>query len=692
MMQISFAWGQNSIDIKGYTTGQLKKFGKNADRLGDVYTAVDFYEEYCKRKPGDDETNYRLAELLFISRDYTKAEKTFSKVYKDKPETYPQALYYQGLSLKSQGKYTEAKEILAKFQRKLKLVKDGSITSSQLREDIAGCEIADSLVNHPQKIKIEPMGRSVNSPHVDLSPIPVNDSLFYYASLRSDSSYFFERDDSTRAIPSRQFYVAKKSGNDWNGGKLMPGPFNIPGVETGNGAFSRDGNRFYFTRGSRDFQGKMICAIYVSHHLGVNKWSEPEKLNSLVNDPNYTSTQPTVGYTARAGYEVVYFVSDRPNGKGGMDIWYTIYDPRKKEYLAPKNAGNKINTSRDEITPFYDLKTRTLYYSSNGHINMGGFDVFKSLGELRKWYPSVIIGSPVNSSYDDLYFTIGQNREDGLLVSNRPGMNSLRNPSCCDDIYQYRWTEFIHLAVSGNIYPAEKGKINKDMDQSQLMAMKDKIKPMKGAILSLYMIDKKTKEKIFMDRDTTKEDGFYKFDLLPDCDYKFEMEGFQYFNEQVNLSTDGINFTYTIEMPPIWVNVIPDKPMVLSNVYYEFEKSDLSQLAKKSIDTSLLELMRNADDIIVEISSHTDSVGTYEFNKKLSQERADNVVNYLISKGIARKRLVAKGYGPDRPIAPNSNPDGSDNPAGREKNRRTEFRIIGTLSSMSEIDSDEISE
>jgi len=206
------------------------------------------------------------------------------------------------------------------------------------------------------------------------------------------------------------------------------------------------------------------------------------------------------------------------------------------------------------------------------------------------------------------------------------------------------------------------------------------------------MIDKKTKEKIFMDRDTTKEDGFYKFDLLPDCDYKFEMEGFQYFNEQVNLSTDGINFTYTIEMPPIWVNVIPDKPMVLSNVYYEFEKSDLSQLAKKSIDTSLLELMRNADDIIVEISSHTDSVGTYEFNKKLSQERADNVVNYLISKGIARKRLVAKGYGPDRPIAPNSNPDGSDNPAGREKNRRTEFRIIGTLSSMSEIDSDEISE
>jgi OmpA-OmpF porin, OOP family len=685
------AYGQNKMNTKGYTANQLKNFAKNADRLGDYYTAQDFLEEYCKVRPGDRAMFYRLAELYFISRDYPKAEKQFSKSYKGWPEDYPQALYYQALSLKSQGKYAEAKDVFSKFQRKLKLVKNTNITSAMLRDEIAGCEAADGLISKPLKINIEPLGRSVNSPHVDLSPISVNESTFYYSSLRIDSIYYFDRDDTLHKPPVRQMYIATREGNDWNGGKDMGAPINIPGVETGNGALSRDGNRFYFTRCARNFQGKMICEIYVANKTKTG-WMEPERLNSLVNDPNYTSTQPAVGYTARSNYEVVYFVSDRPGGKGGLDIWYTIYDPRKKDYQAPRNAGSKVNTHGDEMTPFFDLSTRTLYFSSNGHQGIGGFDIFKTMGELRKWLEPQNLGFPLNSSYDDLYFTISKNREDGFMVSNRPGLYSMRNPSCCDDIFQYRWTDFIRLGITGAIYPAEKGKVGKDMDQAQLLAMKDVIKPMKGAIISLYMIDKKTKEKIFIDRDTTGADGVYYFDLQPDKDYKFEMEGTQYFNEQVNMSTDGINFTYTIEMPPIWVNMLSDKPIVLKNVYYEFDKADLSATAKKVIDTTLLEIMNKAEDVIVEVSAHTDSLGDYEYNKKLSQDRAQNVVNYLISKGISRKRLIAIGYGAEKPVAPNYKPDGSDNPDGRDQNRRTEFRIVGTLSSLGEIDSEENTE
>jgi outer membrane protein OmpA-like peptidoglycan-associated protein len=686
------AYGQDKINTAGYTANQLKNFAKNADRLGDYYTAQDFLEQYCKLRTGDAAMSYRLAELYFISRDYVKAEKQFSKTYKEWPEDYPVALFYQAQSLKSQGKYTEAKDVFAKFQRKLKLVKNTNITSALIRSEIAGCDTAAYFIKKPLKINIEPLGRSVNSPHVDLSPVPVSESMFYYSSLRIDSIYYFDRDDTIHKPPVRQMYIATREGNDWNGGKDMGEPINIPGVETGNGAISRDGNRFYFTRCARNFQGKMICELYVANKTG-NGWQEPVLLNSLVNDPNYTTTQPTVGYTARSNFEVVYFVSDRPGGKGGLDIWYTIYDARKKEYKAPRNAGSKINTAADEITPFYDLATRTLYYSSNGHMGIGGFDVFKSIGELRKWFETKNVGYPINSSYDDLYFTISKNREDGFLVSNRPGLNSLRNPSCCDDIYQYRWTDFIRLAITGTIYPAEKGKVGRDMDQAQLLKMKDVIKPMKGAILSLYMIDKKTKEKIFINRDTTGVDGTYVFDLQPDQDYKFEMEGTQYFNEQVNMSTDGINFTYTIEMPPIWVNMLPtDKPIVLKNVYYEFDKAELSAGAKKVIDTTLFEIMNKAEDIIVEVSSHTDSLGDYEYNKKLSQDRAQNVVNYLISRGVDRKRLIALGYGAEKPVAPNYKPDGSDYPEGREQNRRTEFRVVGTLSSLEEVDSDENTE
>jgi outer membrane protein OmpA-like peptidoglycan-associated protein len=388
--------------------------------------------------------------------------------------------------------------------------------------------------------------------------------------------------------------------------------------------------------------------------------------------------------------EVLYFVSNRPGGRGGLDIWYTIYDPKRNDYRQPRNAGNKINTPGDEMTPFYDHSTRTLYFSSNGHQGLGGFDIFKSMGELRKWISPVNAGYPLNSSYDDLYFGISKNREDGFLVSNRPSQGSFRNPSCCDDIYQYRWTDFVRVAVKGTVYPAEAAKLGKNLDQEKLLAMKDSIKPLAKAVLSLYMIDPKTKEKVFIDRDTSDENGGYYFDLQPEKDYKFEMEGAQYFNEQINISTAGVNFTYTIEMPPIWVNILNDKPIVLKNVYYDFDKADLSATAKKAIDSTLYELMMKATDIIVEVGAHTDSLGNYEYNRKLSQDRADNVVKYLVSKGISKKRLVAKGYGASKPVAPNFKPDKTDNPEGRDKNRRTEFRVIGTLSSqMEDVDSDE---
>lgn len=675
--------GQSPVNTQDMTARQLKNYGRNADRLGDTYTAIDFLEPYCKIRQNDGPLNYRLAELFFISRDYVKAEKQFSRVYKSWPDEYPQALYFQALSLKSQGKYEAAKEVYSKFQRKYKYVKNPPVTLTALKEEITGCDMAPTIINNPQPVKIDHMNSSINGPHIELSPVAVTDSFMLYASLRADSTYYFNREDTLK-IPTRQFYSAKLVGNDWIGGKLMEGPVNIQGVETGNGALSKDGKRFYFTRATKNWQGKLICSLFVTHKSG-DTWLEPEKLSEKVNDPNYTTTQPTIGYLSKPNLEVIYFISDRPGGRGGLDIWYTIFNIKRNSFSVPKNVGSKINTPGNEMTPFYDNKTHTLYFSSTEHEGLGGYDIYKSLGELRKWFTCRNAGYPINSSYDDLYFTINKSGESGYLVSNRPGGNSFQNPTCCDDIYQYRWTDFIKLSVKGIIYPAEQGKIGKNTDQAQLLAMTKDIKPLAHAVISLYMVDKESKEMIFIDRDTTKEGGAYAFNLLPDHDYKFEMEGSQYFNEQVNISTDGINFSYDIEMPPIWVNILStEKPIVLKNVYYEFDKSELTDASKKNIDSTLLELMQKATDIIVEVSAHTDSLGNAEYNKKLSQERASNVMNYLIQKGIKKNRLLARGYGAEKPIAPNRKPDGSDNPEGREKNRRTEFFIVGTLSSQSD--------
>jgi OmpA-OmpF porin, OOP family len=686
ILWLPVAGQEGPVDVSKYSARKLKEFAQNAIRSGDTYSAVDFLEPYCKIKSSDDAMQYRLGELFYASRDYVKAEKQMAKVYKSWGEDYPQALYYEAMSMKAQGKYPEAKEIFMKFQRKLKQVKVAVVTSSALKEEIASCDVAVTILSTPLKVTVGNLGNSINSPHEELSPVPMGDSLLY-SSTKMETQFYFDRDDTTK-VPVRQFYVAHKEGLDWVGAKPFSSAINIPGVETGNGAFSKDGKRFYFTRCGHSSPTKMRCELYVAHKVD-GEWQEPEKLNESINDPFYTATQPAVGYTAQSNMEVVYFVSDRQGGRGGYDIWYTIYDFRKKEYSKPRNAGSKINTSGDEMTPFYDLKTRTLYFSSTGQPGLGGYDICKATGELRKWLPAQNAGYPLNSSYDDLYFNISKNREEGFLVSNRPSPNSYRNPSCCDDIYNYKWTDFIRVAMKGTAYPVDAAKMGKNLDQAQLMAMKNTIKPLSKGVISLYMIDKLTKEKMFIDRDTTADDGEYFFDLIPDRDYKLEMEGFQYFNEQVNVSTDGVNFNYTIEMPPIYVNILSDKPIVLKNVYYEAEKADLTQQAKNVIDSTLVTLLQKATDIIVEVSAHADTSGNVAYNKKLSQDRAENVVKYLISKGISKKRLVAKGYGSERPIAPNFKPDGSPNPEGREKNRRTEFRIVGTLSSQAEVDTEE---
>lgn len=677
-------------DRQWIPAGQLKNFARNADRLGDVYTAIHYMERYCKVKPKDMDMNFRLAELYRISRDYGKAADLYAKVYKKASDKYPVSILYQGRMLKALGKYDEAKEVLTRAQKKISSFKSETITLTVIKDEIKGCDLAREWMATPVKVSMDHMNSTINRAHIEFSPLPFNDTVLIYGSLRLDSINSFRR-DAPGILPVRQFYTAKKVENDWIGGNKFSDVVNIPGVETGNGSFSRDGNRFYFTRCGKNWQNKMKCEIYMSEIKG-GTWTEPVRLNDQINHPDYTATQPAVGTTSKSNYDILYFVSDRPGGRGGMDIWYSIYSPKKKEFSTPRNCGSKINSDGDDVTPFYEHATRTLYFSSSGWAGMGGLDIFSSMGELRKWYPPVNVGHPLNTSYDDLYFTTSRSREEGFFTSNRPGGEALNNPTCCDDIYHYRWTDFIRLDVTGQVFPNEKSEFGKKRNFSDFNQMKaaDSIPPLKGAVIGLYMIDKETEEKIFIDRDTTDASGKYHFDLLPNKDYKFEMEGFQYFNEQVFLSTDMMNFSFTIDMPPIWVNVITDEPIVLENVYYAFDDATLTDQAKKSIDKTLLELMQKAPDLIIEVGSHTDSVGNSEYNKKLSQQRADNVVNYLISKGVERKRLTAVGYGAEKPVANNFNPDGSDNSQGREKNRRTEFRVTGTLSSKTDdIDSGE---
>lgn len=686
-----FLTGQPVEDMNRLGSNHLKGFTKNAMRAGDTYSAIDFLIEYCTRNPEDIKQAYRLAEAYREIRDYESAAVVYKRVMEADNINYPLARFFYAKMLKMQGKYDEAMIQFSDFKKNLNKLPDQAIYKKLLKCEQDGIEMARKN-DKPKDIKVLHLDKTVNNNHVDMSPLYFGHNTLIYASLWLDTLRYFMPGDTGQKAPVRQFYIAKRTGDSWMGTGPARYPFNHPELHSCNGALSPDGKRFYFSRCVKNWKGETICGVYVSRKE-TDRWTDPEEVVE-VNHPQFTTTQPAVGTESRSGAEVLYFVSNRPEGKGGLDLWHAIYNTKTGTFKPPKNCGGQINTVGDEVTPWYDMQTRSLYFSSDGHPGYGGLDIFKTVGEMRTWEPVENYGLPINSFTDDLYFSLMPTRDEGFIVSNRPGGFSHRGPTCCDDIYNFRLLSFIKIGLTGKVLAIQDSSIYRILeqrleDQQNVGELEDEedelIEPAKGAIVNLFWQNEASKTDIFIARDTVEDDGSYFFSLESEKKYKLVVENFGFFNKTLTTNTLGIIRSDTIRLDAIYINKIPLEPLVVKNIYYEFGRHELTEPSKKVIEETILKIMSENPNIVVEIRSHTDSISSAGFNLKLSQKRAESVVEYLIAKGIKKERLLAKGFGKNLPIASNSNPDGSDNPDGRAKNRRTEFRIVGSLDQYSDI-------
>ena len=526
------------------------------------------------------------------------------------------------------------------------------------KTELAGCDMAIAYKDSADDAVIQHLPETVNNPSSDFSPIPIKENVLVYGSLKEDKEQYYHRDslDSVE-LPVRKFYQATKKGEDWVFDGEWPGPFSVEGVEVANGAFSLDSSHFYFTRCEADWKGKVICKIFVTEKSG-GTWGEPTPMDESINMPGYSSSHPTVGRESKKKEEVIYFVSDRPEGKGGTDIWYTQYNTRKNLWKAPRNGGTKVNSPGNEMTPYFHPKTKTLYFSSNGKENFGGMDIFKTTGERSKWEPPTNVGKSINSPLDEMDFALKPSGKGGYFISNRPGSQSLFSETCCFDIYEFLYTDFIELIFDGKL-----------LDESDNNCIDEK------SVLKVYIVEGEDK---YLAEEKNMDGCKFDVQLRPGFDYILETTTNGYFSGKAEVSTKGIKKSDTLHQD-IQVGKIPAEPIVLKDIYYEFDSPKLTDKAKAAIDTTLLKILNDNPEIVIEISSHTDNKGSDSYNLKLSQKRAESVVKYLIDKGIPEARLVAKGYGETMPIAPNEHEDGTDNPDGRAKNRRTEFKIIGTI-------------
>lgn len=680
---LAFCVELNAQEYKEYSPKRLKALGDNALEIGDTYSARDYYKAYCDKKK-DSNVLFLLAECYRASREYISAATYYDKAFKaDKNNLL--ALYHYGEMLKIYGYYDDAKKCFLQFKQKYKGGDDLDYKHLVAIQIIA-CDSAKVMVEKDANAEFYRLNSSINKQSVEFSPMFLNDTTLLYASLRTDTALYILKKGSDVEMPYRHFYVANKRGGAWQfGNEWIEGDFNVDNSNTGNGAFSPDKKRFYFSKCEQNWRYKSICKLYVSSYN--NGWSEPQPLPESINKKKFTNTQPAVGIDSKTGSEILYFVSDRPGGKGGMDIWYSVYSKKNNKWTDAKNCGNKINTTADEVTPFYVLTERMLYFSSNGHGGLGELDVLKTSGEMAKWTEIENLGVPINSGFDDLYYSSNALNTEGFFTSNRQADKDAS--TCCDDIFAFKYVDKISVNVNGKVFLLPNKIVDSVMVESieQLRndTSTDSLQYIEGTVVSLFMVDEKEHTRYYVTSDTTDAAGSYSFDLPVGKKYILQYESSKFAPPEREVSTIGYTYSDTLHIEDVGIDYLARERFVVKNIYYEFDKSQLTFQAKRTIKHSLLTILNEFPQIVVEIGSHTDSKGNDSYNQKLSQKRAESVVNYLIECGVDANRLRAKGYGESMPIAPNENEDGTDNPEGRSKNRRTEFRVIGTLKQHFEI-------
>jgi OOP family OmpA-OmpF porin len=657
------------IDFSKYSAHKIKKMADNALRYNDYYHASDLYTLYLEKKPKKKNVYKGLADAYRFSRNYPKAQINYQKHLEFYTNDIEAKLYLAQMC-KMQGEYDSAKIQLEKLLADIGKNKKLNAISERAQIELEGCKMGLNKQDSAHVVAkiFEINDTSINKAYNDFNPIFWEDDFIVFSSFRSDTLVYFN-EENYKDLAYTSFYTAEQIKGEWIGKGEWKSGLAADFSNMSNGAFSIDKKRFYFSSCGRNWQGSIYCNLYLSEYKN-NKWQKAVKLPYPINSSQHSSTQPSVGIVLKNNRDMVYFVSNNKSGRGGYDIWYFTYDPKKKRFSAPHNAGRKLNTQWDEMSPFIENESGKLYFSSDGYAGYGGFDVFVSYGEKSKWEIPVNIGPFINSEVDELYFVINPFTQSGFFSSNRESSVVLKHKNCCDDLYFFKQENFYSIPFIGKIF-LEKP------DGSFVIPDTAEIK--------LFLVEKTTGEIIPIVSKYSDPGGNFKLVLNPGKDYEIKVEVENYFTQTHQLTTKDTPPFDTLKNE-FSLKLIPDEEIVLPSILYDFDSYELTALSKKMLDSLLVPILRNNPRLIIEIGSHTDSKGNDMYNLKLSQQRAQSVVNFLQSKGVSKSRLKAKGYGESLPIAPNTKPDGSDNPEGRALNRRTTFKIVGKLQLVEEDD------
>jgi peptidoglycan-associated lipoprotein len=543
---------------------------------------------------------FKQAECFRMSGNIKRAESYYKRAIKAK---YPDVIVYLRYAdvLRMQDDLAEAK---IQYEKYIELNPNDVNGEMGLKS----CDFALKWKSLPTRYKVDLMPL-VNSRNSDFSPAFGNGEYteMYFTSSRLGG--FTDKKDDRTGQPFTDVYFTKinKKGK-WSVPVIVPEPINTDDNE-GSVYVNKRGTVMYLTQCKKEKKKTLGCGIYVSKRKG-KLWGAPQLLQIKV-DSTTSIGHPTLSEDET----ILIFSSDLSGGYGGKDLWISVKGKRNT-WSDPVNLGPMVNTPGDEMFPFLH-NDGTVYFSSNGHVSMGGLDIYKTSQDENGAYTlPVNLKSPVNSSADDFSMIIEKDGERGYLTSNRDGGKG------GDDIYQFELPP-LKLSLRGVVTDSKTGGI------------------MTGIKVQLIGDDGTINDVV------TDNTGVYKFTLKPLTSYEIVVNTEGYLNKSINATTVGIenNKVFIIDFPVDPVK----KEIILPRIEYDFNKYELRPQSIADLDL-LAETLKDNLNVVIELKSHTDYIGSEAQNNKLSQQRADACVAYLISQGIDSGQLVAKGMGENEPF------------------------------------------
>ncbi|MDH4091803.1 MAG: OmpA family protein [Cyclobacteriaceae bacterium] len=619
---------QGTLSTKSKKAIELYAAADNYRVRGQFDQAISLLDQAIAKDQNFVEAYYRLGLTYFSMKQYSKALEKYEKGLSLTADMRKQKVFWydMGELYLLVGEYEKAMKVLSAFVN----------NESQSKQKIdratmffRSAEFALKNQANTAAFRLRPLSDTVNRYVMQYFPVLTADQQQLIFTRRAGDG---PNDDEDLVVCN------KDAQGRWLAPVSISRNINTR-LNEGTCTITADGRKLIFTSCTgRDGIGS--CDLYESKKIG-NDWTEPKNLGKLVNSAAWES-QPSLSADGRT----LYFVSDRKTGLGRRDIWISTLDDFG-QWTKAVNAGSQVNSQYDEISPFIHANNRTLYFASNGLPGFGGYDIFFAERDSAGWTVPSNIGAPINDHEDQFALFITADGKKGYYAHEE----TLESGLSRSKIFEVLIPPEYQLRYRSNYV---KGIIRGKVSQAPLSAKIELININKNTVESLVESDSIT--------------GEYLMVLTQGAEYALYINKPSYLFRSYNF-----NYSEVADFEPIVINIDLEKATagsmaVLNNIFFDYDQYELKQKSLPEL-LKVIRFLTANPSISVEISGHTDNIGSDLYNRQLSDKRAISVYNYLISNGIDKNRLSHKGYGPDVPVASN------DTEEGRKLNRRIEFKI-----------------